>query len=151
MTGRIEFSPLRPEDLAGLPPVSAEGVQLGASLAEAAAHMTIADLAWAGRISGRLAGAAGLVKVRTGTLQAWAYLDRGFGVPAVRALVGFARGILDLGHAKGFWRIECVVRSDLPAGIKLALALGFRPEGIAVQWSADRVDAVQFGRVKGDR
>lgn len=148
MTGILAFRPLSPADLQALPAVSAEGVALGVSAAEVAVHLLQPDFAWVGWLADRAMGAAGLVPVRRRTLGAWAYLHPDLPREGVWQLLAFARGILDLAHARGNRRIECTVRADNPAGIRFARALRFKPEGIAVAWASDEIDGISFGRVK---
>jgi len=41
-------------------------------------------------------------------------------------------------------RIQTTVRSDFPAGLRFVKWLGFRREGVARQYSHDRVDAIYY-------
>lgn len=56
--------------------------------------------------------------------------------------------LADLMEQNNLHRVQTTVRCDFPAGMRFVRWLGFRPEGVAYQYSHDRVDAIYYAVVR---
>lgn len=93
--------------------------------------------------SGRCIGCAGIVDMGHGRGTAWAVLGKHVG----KHFVQFIKRVNHEMLTSNFRRLEMACNVDFPEAQRMALMLGFMPEGRMVSYFASGTDAILYGRV----
>jgi len=142
----LEIAPYQPDHLARLRIQHNQAV-MHELLAQPdyAQAIAAADLTFTGLRDGVVVGCAGVFPQWPGRGLAWALV----GSLNPRDWVQVTRAALHLfetAHARGYWRIETTVDVSFGAGIRWALMLGFKTEGLMRRYTPQGRDHLMMAR-----
>jgi hypothetical protein len=104
--------------------------------------------AWSALWNGKLIAVGGMIILWEGVGEAWLMLSKDFnGMSNIAVLLGLRKQLNKMVEDNKLWRVQAMVRPDVPKAVEMIEYFGFEKEGLLKKYCPDGGDAYVYSKI----